>query len=307
MSFEQYLRRWRVTVGTFQSEEIDCKFTINRSLWGIGTAELELFNLTKQHRDEIHNAHNAATAASQTAQAATDNRRRSGPIVRIEAGYKAEGSRSQLFQGNERTTRIRQEGTEITATLTAGDGQNAIRTRRASAAFGRDTQLVDVLEYLAGQIGVGSGNLRTAIADAELDQIGTTLATAFPHGTVVRGNAANELTRLLHSAGRSWSVQDGALQILPVGGTLQRDAILISANTGMIGTPEITNARQHVVTLSALIQPDLVPGRLIKIESNAVTGFYRIEQAKYSGDTIGKAWEVEMVTRLRPAVARPTT
>lgn len=263
-------RKWRVTVGSLQSEDLDIRFKIRRTLQrNAGTCELDVYNLTESHRNEIRDAAN--------------------PIVRVEAGYK--DGMSMLFQGNERKTMLPRDGADWIAKITAGDGVNAIRTARGSRSFGPGTQLREVVSYLADAMGVGVGNTNEAIANASLDQ----LTAVFPRGTAIHGPAAQELTTILRSAGIEWSIQEGVLQLLPQGGALNREAVLLKPETGLIGVPVVEKAK--IVKAQALLIPDLVPGRLARIESKTITGTYRIQAAEYAGDTRGDDWFANLELR----------
>lgn len=263
-------RRWRVTVGSLQSDDVDIEFTIKRSLRQTpGTCELIIYNLTEQHRGEIRDAKR--------------------PLVRVEAGY--HNGMTMLFQGNERQTSIVRDGTEWITKITASDGDDAIRTRRGSRSFGPQTQIREVVEYLVDAIGIGDGNFEDALAGAALDK----LDGVFPEGTTVRGAAADELTTLLASAGLEWSVQGGVLQILERGKTLDAQAVELNKDSGMVGSPE--PGKRGILKVKSLIAPDLVPGRRVKIESDVVNGTYRIEKAEYVGKTLGNEWHVTMDVR----------
>jgi hypothetical protein len=265
-----FRRRWRVTVGSLRSEDLDIQFEVTRTLRpNPGTCELEVWNLSADHRGEISDA--------------------SRPLVRLEAGY--EDGLSLLFQGDARKITHRREKTDWVTTITAGDGEHAIRHARASRAFGPDTQLRDVVDYIAEQMGVGTGNVSEALQDAALDQ----LDDVFPRGTVLRGSAADELTQLLRSAGLEWSIQEGVLQVLPRGGALDREAVRLAPATGLVESPQV--GKHGVVTAKALLIPDLVPGRLVQLESATVTGTYKIEKARYAGETRGTDWYAELETR----------
>jgi len=266
-------RKWRVTVGSLQSEDIDLRFKCKRTLKTSkqGTLELEVFNLSEDHRGEIRDA--------------------TRPLVRLEAGYQ-EGM-SLLFQGNEKQTEHRREGPDWITRIIAGDGAHSVQTARAVRSFGPGTQLREVVAYLADEMDVGAGNTNEQIASAALDQ----LDALFPRGTTIRGRAARELSRLLDSAGLEWSVQDGVLQLLPRGGALNREAIQLGSDTGLIESPEV--GKHGVVKAKALLIPDLVPGRLVQLDALEVRGAYRIETAEYTGDTMGEDWTVEMELRAR--------
>jgi len=262
-------RRWRVRVGTLESTEIDLRFSCERSLrMEPGKLELELFNLSADHRSQMEQARR--------------------PEVEVEAGY-AEGA-GAIFRGNARKVGSVREGAEWSTRVAAGDGEHAIRTARAARSFGPGSPVQDVVRYLAEQMSVGIGNASEAIADAALNG-----ARTFPEGTTVRGLASRELGLLLASAGLSWSIQGGVLQVLPMGGALQRTAVLLRQDTGLVGVPE--RKANRTVEAVALLIPDLVPGRLVRLESGPATGTYRIEHAAYAGDTRGDDWYATLTLR----------
>lgn len=264
-----FRRTWRVQVGTWASEELDIAFKVKRSLAATpGTCELTLYNLSAAHRSELRpNAFGRLRAFCQ-----------------LDAGY--EGTRSMLFRGDTRRIEHKRDGTEWVTVVTAGDGEHAIRNARVVASFAPDTTLAAVVRALAQSMGVGEGNLASVVG-----RFGA-IARA---GTVLHGQAAQELTRICTAAGLEWSVQDGALQLLVRGQALQREAIVLSPETGLLGSPERCGWRR--IKLSALIQPDLVPGRRVVVESSTASGEYRIIEAEYAGDTGGEDWNVDLVCR----------
>jgi len=256
-----YGRIWRVQVGTLQTDALDVEFKIKRTLRATpGTCELTIFNLTDAHRREIHGARR--------------------PLVQVEAGYRDTGL-SLLFRGDGRRSQIERDGTDFNVKVLAGDGAFAIRTARCGRAFGPDTRLDEVVRAIADAMGVGTGNVPEALRAAGLDRVGA----LFPRGTAVRGPAARELTALLHSARLSWSIQDGVLQVLPYGGALARTAVLLSPDTGLVGSPEI--GEHGALKARAFLQPDLVPGRQVQLASAVQRGLYRITTAEYTGQSTG--------------------
>jgi len=264
-------RRWRITVGTFQTEELAVEFACKRTLRPApGTAEVKLYNLSADHHALVQSAR--------------------GQVVRIEAGY-VDGM-SQLFQGDVRRVDIERAGPDWITKITAGDGAHAIRTARGRRSFGPDTTIEEVVRYAAAQMGVGTGNVAEVVRAVGLDRLGA----AFPaRGTVLHGSAADELGELLRTAGLEWSVQGGVLQVLPRGGALQRQAIVLAPDTGLVGSPE---AGQHgAVKAKALLIPELVPGRLVQLESVVREGLYRIEKASYKGESDGTDWYAELEMR----------
>lgn len=278
-----FRRAWRVQVGELVTEGLAVKFKIKRGLMAVGQCELTIYGLNEDHRREVTHAPRRTT------------------FVEVQAGY--EGGRSTLFRGDLRKAVPAREGTEWSVTVTAGDGEHAIRTARVSRSFAAGTTLESVVRAIADAMGVGLGNAVTALRGAGLGAVGDT----FPEGTLVHGLAATELTRLCASSGRTWSIQDGNMQILHLGGALARDAILLSADTGMLESPKIVNRR--TVQVSALIQPGLVPGQQVVLQSQVIGGTWRISEAEYTGDTHGNDWTVALTMHrpLPPLVGAPVT
>jgi hypothetical protein len=264
-------RRWRITIGEIQSETVDLRFKVTRTLTARpGAAEIDVFNLSPDHRREL--------AAARR------------PLVRIEVGYRSVGPWI-AFQGDGRRTLNTRDSADWITKVTAGDGEHALRSARLSRSFAPDVQLADVVRYVAGAMAVDTGNVLEQLQSRGLDRLGD----AFPGGVVLHGLAEMHLRQILDSAGLSWSVQDGVLQVVPRGRALRREAVLLSSSTGMIGSPEVD--KSNVVKVNALLTPDLVPGQLVQIESRVVSGTFRIERTEATGDTRGDDWQVAMEVR----------
>ena len=267
---ELFGRAWRVQVGSLDVSELAIRFKAKRTLaMRAGTLDLEIRNLSPEHRREIQTA------------------RRFRTFVEVQAGYV--GGMSLIFRGDLRKAVPAREGTDWIVKVTAGDGEHALRSARVSRSFAPGTTVQAVVQHIAEAMGVGIGNAVTALRGASLGTAGL-IGDALPEGTVLHGSAAAELTRLCESARKTWSSPEGNLQIPDRGGALSRTAILLSPDTGMVGTPEIVNRR--VITVKALLQPGLVPGQQVVVQSDALlsTAPWRITEADYSGDTHGVDW-----------------
>jgi hypothetical protein len=132
------------------------------------------------------------------------------------------------------------------------------------------------------ELKIGEGNLETIVK--QLRERGV---VPFGKGTLLFGNAARALDDFCRSADLEWSIQDGVLQILDRGKALESQAVLLSANTGLIGSPTVDH--KGIVTFKALIQPDLVPGHKVAFDTRnfKVSQGYRIQECEYTGDTLG--------------------
>lgn len=266
-----FRRVWRVQVGTLATEDIDISFKVTRNLSPYpGTCELTLYNLSPDHRAELRPSAFGRLRV----------------FCQLDAGY--EGARSMLFRGDTRRIEHKRDGVDWVTVITAGDGIHAIRNARVRASFAPGTTIATIVDSIVQQMEVGAGNSR---------EILSTLAatTTVRAGTVLHGQAAQELTRICTANGLEWSIQDGALQLLRRGGRLARTGILLSPESGLLGSPERAGYKRFKV--QSLLIPDLVPGRVVVLDSSTARGDYKVMSAEYSGDTRSEDWTCSMVVR----------
>jgi len=203
--------------------------------------------------------------------------------VSVSAGYGAEPS--QLYLGQVRRAYSYKDGPTFVTEMSSGDSEKEIGAARIRVSFGAKVSAATALRAIASTLGVGMGNVDSAAAKLRLRGI-----TPFGHGRVITGSAASALTEFCRSANLEWSIQDGVLQILDVDKALENKATLLDSSSGLIGYPKIDGT--GIVTGSALIQPGLMPGRKIDLESVTVKGGYRLIQCEYLGETNGQNWTV---------------
>lgn len=266
----QFRRVARITVGTLRvPSPLRVAFEIERTLAGApGKAKVQLWNLTRDHQTEIEQA-----GAAQLV---------------VEAGYEDARGLEMLFSGRvarshghgQPTRGTERQGRDIVTTIEGTDGGIELRERRVSQSFGAGVRVSTVVRACADALGIGAGNLE--------EQLAALGAPTLTGGTVLTGNASHELTRLLGSFGLRWSVQSGALQVLPLGGSLPTLAVRLTPDTGLVDQPEIgTRGR---VRVTALLTPDIWPGRAVILESARARGRYVCRTVTYSGDTTAQDW-----------------
>lgn len=254
----------------FEVSNLDCVFKVKKNLKPEpNTCELKLYNLAGPTRRVLEGAKKLT--------------------LRLEAGYV--GAVCQLFLGEVRSARTSREGPDIITEVSTGDSEKEIQESRINMSIGPKVPASVALESIARALKVGLGNV--PVAAAKLAAKGV---TPFGPGTVISDNAARALTDYCRSADLEWSIQDGVLQILDRAKALDSMAVFLSADTGLIGSPTIDN--KGLVTATALIQPDLIPGRKVVLNTIAHKGDgYRIEECEYTGDTAGNDWQVKMSLR----------
>lgn len=282
MTQRLFRRAWRVQVGPFASTDVDCAFKIERSAAARpGTCELTIYNLSADHRAQILALPRRRSFGSAAGAANPQT------VVEVSAGY-LEAERPVIFRGNLRRAVQKREHPDWMMEVTAGDGEFALRRARGTRAFSADTSIRDVIRGLAEQMEVGAGNLDETSELAELGRVGA----LFPEGHVLHGPAAEQLTEICRSAGLEWSVQSGVLQLLPRGRALQRTAVVLSPDTGLVGSPE-KNGR-HRAKAKSLMIPGLAPGALVELRSSVLTGTWRVGHMTLAGDTRGAEWGADL-------------
>lgn len=215
-----------------------------------------------------------------------------GKAIRVvlQAGYVA--SIGTIFSGHARTIDHLHDGPDWVTRIQCGDGEGTgSGGARTGEAFGGGTSLPDKLQKLAGAMGVDSGNLTKKLAADPAAQRALS-------GHTSHGNAAREMDRILKRLGLEWSIQDGRLQLLKPGESTDDEAVLLSASTGMIGSPEHAPLDKKggptPVKIKSLLQPVFRPGRKVQLDAEATKGLFAIDKLSHTGDSEGNDWYSEL-------------
>lgn len=267
----QYLRKVRLTASgggalvingsdRVEKHELKIAFSVSKSISSSANAgEIEIWNLAEAHRNAVGKE--------------LDD-------IMLEAGYvppEGGGNVGILFKGQMRDVEHRRDGPDIITRLSCGDGDKALRQATTSKAYPKGTRVEDVVEDIYKDLekkGISRGEWKFPEN-----------MPAFKRPYAVCGSCAREMDTLGRGRGFYWSIQNGAMEIIPSDGYLG-GVVLISPRTGMIDTPTITD---NGVKVSALLNPEIRPNRLVQVESevlemNAEGGLYRVSEATYSGD-----------------------
>jgi len=246
------------------TKHLDIEFAVERSLKPEpNTAEIKVWNLNPDNRSALEEAKQV-------------------PVV-LEAGYKDQTA--LIFSGTARTIFSVREGADIATVLQSGDAEKEYQTSRISLSVGKATPNLSVMQQIVKKIGVGEGNLSTFSAQLAAAPL------VLPAGGVLSGSASQIMTRIAQSLGFEWSIQEGAIQLLQVSEPLTTTAVLLTPNTGLVGTPSVDS--DGLLTAQTLLIPELFPGRLVELESERLSGSYRVEKCAYGGTTYGDDWYID--------------
>ena len=261
----QFGRQIRLYLGNAR-ESIECSqlriaFEISKTITSEpNPAKIRVYNLNESHRNAI--------------------RGKEFNRVVLWAGY---AEMRVIFSGDIIKSNITRDGLDIVTEMECGDGANDITFASVNKTItaGADDAVI-VRETLRDMGGVSGG-----VADIPNKR-------ALPRAKVLVGNARDVLSRVSRNNDADWSVQDGALLMLPKNKALESDGFVLSKDTGMIGAPEETNDGLKV---ACLLNPALRIGSLIRIESilKHFNGDYKITELTHSGDYLSDQWQSNIV------------
>lgn len=262
-----YDRFFELQVANIIIRELDIIFRAVRTLKKEpNTLELTIFNLNEEKRSQLQETKD--------------------PVVQLDAGYA--DKHGVVFLGDVREVNSIYQKPAWVTVLSSGDGEKATQFDRINKSFRKGTNLQNVISEISKAMpDIGPGNLLKLAASGKLPGGGS---DNFINGITVSGNASREMDRIVRSAGLEWSIQDKKFQLLKAGGFLQTEAVVLTPDSGLIGSPTIGN--DGILTFTALLISDIIPGKQLEIQSDLVDGRFRAERCEYLGDFAGNDWYV---------------
>lgn len=268
---------------TIEKLWIDFEINASRSRQP-NTAKITVWNLSDKTRGALASSHKG---------------------VEFYAGY---GDTTVLIFSGETTNVVNvEQGTDRRTILYAGEGIKNFETRFFKKSYKAGTFIKTIFEDMAKAYG-----LPYTIDDPLFED-------KLVKGASYTGRVKDVLQKATNDYGYEWSVQRGVLEILVPGNFISTNptAVVLRADTGLIGSPAIfTKATKggktkQGVRIVSLLNPEIVPGRLIKLEAVETvqndadlfkkkanqldaSGIYIAERIRYYGDNHGGEYRVEI-------------
>jgi hypothetical protein len=268
----RFQRRLVVRVGTRFLEAFDVSFSITRTLdYSQNTAQIAIYNLSADTRRDLQ------------------SRTGAGVNCEVLAGYSEDKEPARMFLGDLRVISSKRQGPDWVTTLESGDG-DTVKQTEVVGSWGEGTSVKRVITELGGQLTVAGGNLvaaLTGVSDKPLDG---------PLSVSGRGDdaLANQLDKL--DLEHSW--QDQELQVVKKNVQAGGTAVLLSAETGMLDSPEVQGIRGFIrvpiVGVRSLLNPYIRPGGLIRIDSPNWSGLCTARRVVHTGNSFGGDWFTEV-------------
>ncbi len=250
------------------------------------TLRLEIYNLSKATRERISEH---------------------GTSVRLDVGY---GEALQtLFTGQLAHHVPVHEGTDWISIIYGWDTYIAMRESKVTISMRSGLSVRAVLEAVIASFGKAGAEFGS-VGIEHLDEI--TLLSPVE----MSGPSKDAMDRLAADYGFGWGFLDGRLEVWGQTSHFDDDAIEISASTGMVKSPVVTDLGVEVTTL---LNPAVKPRRQIIIKSVGANvrvgsieirkkiptlheGTYTVGEVVFEGDTRGPDWYSRIKTYRKDAL-----
>lgn len=214
----------------------------------------------------------------------------------LSIGYKDEGLKA-LVQGNVVECRTVDRGPDTVSQIIIGEGYATLSKQTVKAMVPPNKDGKAVLEELIKQMpGIDKG----AFVALPLDN-------PVLFGYPLNGTPKDLLNEFCRANNTEWCVTNNSLYVTNNGGLISKDkakAILINAESGLIESPFHTSAdhtkmkkdksRKKGVQFKALANPALIPGAMVRLESERITGWYRVNSVRFNGGYESSEWYMDV-------------
>ncbi|MGY2160221.1 hypothetical protein [Pseudomonas tolaasii] len=214
----------------------------------------------------------------------------------LSVGYASNGPRL-MVKGNVIEMSTRKNGTDRITTFKVGEAYSALNHKKVKGIVSAGKKVEDCIDFIRTAMDgdVTKGSYR-----------GDGLQKPITNGISMHGTPKEQLTRLCKANDLEWNISGGVLNVTGKNMPSSKNtvnAIVLNEDTGLLDVPYYTSAegkklpkdktRKRGVHFTALLNPDLLPGAIVKIEDPDITGFFRINTAQFAGNYRGDSWYVD--------------
>lgn len=205
-------------------------------------------------------------------------------VVVLKAGYQE--SIKQIFIGYVTLCEGEKDGADYKTSLTIVDGRKECRDTQMSKSYSGQPNSKTLIDDIASEM-----NITVSYGD-DVKHID------FPNGYAFIGPATESLDKICASAGLSWSIQDGTLQIKKDRGTMHMMAYRLSSDTGLIGIPKkirqssenTTDNNELGYEVEYFMNADIKINDYVFLDTEKVKGYFRVSELSMSGSNWDGDW-----------------
>lgn len=179
------------------------------------------------------------------------------------------------------------DGADCLTEIELVDYRVEVRDTYVSLSYDGVVGVETVMEAIANQMGVTVSFSYNAIF------------SKFQNGFSFVGAGTDALSKACDSSGLSWGIHNGVLQIKKIGDVMSNQVYALSASSGLIGIPKRVLISNEVGTESVsigydvvfLLNPVIHVDDYVYLETNLVTGYYRVYSLQIEGDNLSGVWQ----------------
>lgn len=264
-------------------------FLVQHEMGGyVSYAEISIYNMTRDHEDSIFDKWRSVT---------------------LQAGY--ESAFGVIFKGeiiNVQRIPVGNSGTRGIKIFCMSSAR-AVSYNVVNKSFGSSATAKDILTACAQAINI------PILFYGDFSYVPNK-----PRGTTLNGDPSALLDSFQKSLDFKWCIENNVIKIIRNGYQVEGDMFVFSADSGMIGSPVVTDVE---ISVRVALNPVVQLGRKIKIESVAPEfafsgaytnpvprsigeGVYQVTRIVHVGDSHGQEWQTQLSSLRLDASDRDT-
>jgi len=206
-----------------------------------------------------------------------------GNHITLKAGYKDE-TIAAIFFGDVVKGARKKDGSDYITELEVFDGRTAVMSGQVSVSYAKETEARTIVQAFVDAIGLSYKGMENVPSDA-----------VYAHGYTFIGMAGEGLKDVLNNYGLTYTIQNEMLYILKPGEAADKTGLKLTAETGLLTTPEPVSDKtsdddteaepSNKWKFSSMLFPELMPGAACKVESSTLNSEVVISKAVFVGDT----------------------
>lgn len=203
----------------------------------------------------------------------------------------------RMFVGEVVRVTTRKSGPDVVTQLELGEGYLELNHTVLSKLVSPGKTVKDVFEEIRTSI----PNLSRGV------YAGVNINNRIISGYPLMGEPRRLLDKLAASYRVDYRIDDAVLYVNDSDGAINNaddTALLVSQESGLIDIPYVVQSgkkrskddpeAKNSVQWKMLLNPDITPGEIIKLEYLDFTGWYKVDSVRHSGDFMGGTWHTEV-------------
>jgi hypothetical protein len=220
-------------------------------------------------------------------------------VTSLYCGY--QGQLIRLFYGQTRETATTKKGTDRVTKIEISPYATELTHQIISKIIPENGTVRDVIEVIRRSTPIARGVYN-----------GDNLDSVLVYGYPLSGTPKSMLDQVCHDYELQWRIDGESLYINDsnsVENSSEDLAVVISPETGLIDKPYFFSGSdtkskddekaKKGVRFTALLNPNVRPGSLVKIKYKGVQTYVKIEEVEYKGDFRGDSWYIHCTCSLR--------